>query len=68
MLIKQVIKFANGDYWYHYQGQGPDLQKAWTFNKVSGAQNTIQDNDLQDCTIHPVEVQLDPEWLVKSKT
>jgi hypothetical protein len=32
-MLKFVIKFENGDYWYAYRMSGPDVTKAWTFNK-----------------------------------
>lgn len=50
-MIKSVIKFENGDYWYCYTLRGPDVNEAWTFNKDSGAQNTINTNKLTGCSI-----------------
>jgi hypothetical protein len=55
-MIKQVIKFRNGEYWCNYTERSFDINKAWTFNRLQGAENTIQINGLQNCGVIPVEV------------
>lgn len=67
-MIKQVIKFKNGDYWCNYTTRLPILLQAWTFNRVEGAQETIKNNNLADCEVLPVEVEFTPFYKVKSMT
>lgn len=63
-MIKQVIRFDDGTYWECFGRTTRDLQKAWTFNKVSGAEITCNTNELKNYTIVPVKVFI----LVGNKT
>lgn len=59
-MVKYIIKFADGTFWYHYRASGPDIKKAWTFNKAAGADahaKSIADSlPSSNYTIEPVTV------------
>jgi hypothetical protein len=59
-MLKQVILFNDGTFWKCYQHTTKNINEAWTFNKVSGAANTVLTNGLTDCTIVPVTLTFSP--------
>lgn len=55
-MVKQVIQFSDGSFWKCYETTTFDLNEAWTFNKVSGAEQTCKTNKLTDYKIVQVYV------------